>query len=138
MVENKLEIILETLRQYYHKNHLKPNPSKTQVCTFHLRNKQANKKIKVKWHGEILEYWETPTFLDMTLDRTLTYKNHSKKTLKKVNRRNGIIRKLIGSKWRATNPLCISAMVLCFSTAEYACPEWRNSVHTKKVDVATN
>jgi len=31
MVENKLEEMLETLGQYYHRNHLKPNPSKTQV-----------------------------------------------------------------------------------------------------------
>jgi len=29
-------------------------------------------------------------------------------------------------------------MALCFSTAENACPVWRNSVHTKKVDVAIN
>lgn len=48
MVENKLEIMLKTLEQYYHRNHLKSNPSKTQVYAFHLRDKQTNRKKKVK------------------------------------------------------------------------------------------
>lgn len=75
----------------------------------------------------------------MTLDRTLTYKNHCEKTQKKVNTRNGIIRKLVGLKWVADpDTLRISAMALCFSTAEYACPVWRNSVHTRKMDIAIN
>lgn len=38
MVENKLEKMFETPR-----NHLKPNPSKTQVCAFNNCKKQANR-----------------------------------------------------------------------------------------------
>jgi len=56
MVNNKLVKMLGTLGQYYHRNQLKPNPSKTQICAFNLRNKQANRQIKVKWQGEFLEH----------------------------------------------------------------------------------
>lgn len=83
MVEKKLEEMLETLGQYYHRNHLKPNPSKTQVCVFHLCNKQVNRKIKVKCQGEFLEHCNTPTYLGVIIDRTLAYKNHCEKRIKK-------------------------------------------------------
>jgi len=44
-IEVKLSKTLETMCNYYKVNHLKPNPSKTNLCAFHLRNKQANKKV---------------------------------------------------------------------------------------------
>ena len=41
-VEENLTDYLTLLTEYYAKNHLKRNASKTQVCAFHLRNREAN------------------------------------------------------------------------------------------------
>ncbi|KAK9679211.1 hypothetical protein QE152_g40201 [Popillia japonica] len=75
-VEEKLEAALEELATYYQKNHLKPNPSKTQVCAFHLKNKDALRELEIYWRGERLEHCTTPRYLGVTLDRTLSFRQH--------------------------------------------------------------
>lgn len=138
-VENNLTSALKGLSKYYSANQLKPNPSKTQVCAFHLRNREASRKLKIVWSGVELEHCYNPKFLGVTLDRALTYKKHCLNTKSKVYTRNNLLRKLAGSQW-GSQPDTIrrSAMALCYSTAEYACPVWYNSTHAKQVDVALN
>jgi len=48
-VECKMNISLQTMLAYYQKNYLKPNLDKTQVCAFHLPNRQAHQKLKITW-----------------------------------------------------------------------------------------
>lgn len=54
---------------------------------------------------------ENPKYLDMTLDRSLTFKEHCKKTKFKVNARNDLIRKLVGLAWGA-EPHTVKTTVL--------------------------
>ena len=69
----------------------------------------------------------------------MLYKAHIEKTKKKVGTRNNIIRKLRTSKWGATpTTLRSSALALCYSAAEYACPVWERSTHAKKLDATLN
>ena len=138
-VEEKLETVLKTMTAYYLQNSLRPNPSKTQVCAFHLRTKEAKRKLQIVWNGNTLEHTNQPIYLGVTLDRSLTYRQHCIKTRGKVTTRNSILRKLTGSKWGARpGVLRTTAQALCFSTAEYACPVWSRSAHTKQVDTALN
>ena len=53
--------------------------------------------------------------------------------------RNNVLRKLANSKW-GTHPSTIktTALALCYSTAEYACPVWERSAHAHKVDPVLN
>lgn len=71
--EEKLSRTLVIMENNSVAYHLKTNLNKTNICTFHLRNKQANSKLTVTWKGEKLIHCGTPTFLGATLDRTLTY-----------------------------------------------------------------
>jgi len=105
-VEVKLSTMLDTIGNYYKVNHLKSNPTKTNICAFHLRNKYANRKSVVKWEGVELTHCCTPTYLEVSLDSALTYKTHYKKTSKKINTRNGLIHKLRGSAWGAQRMHC--------------------------------
>ncbi|KAK9687439.1 hypothetical protein QE152_g36274 [Popillia japonica] len=119
-VKEKLEAALEELATYYQKNHLKPNPSKTQVCAFHLKNKAVRREHE-------------------TLDRTLSFRQHCINTTGKVSARNNILRKLTGAAWGAQpETLRSSALAVCVSTVEYAAPVWIASAHAKHVDVAIN
>lgn len=138
-VEQRLSGALVTLDSYYRNNQLKPNPAKTQVCAFHLKNKQARRKLQVEWKGIPLEHCPNPRYLGVTLDRALTFKRHCLNTKLKVSGRNNIVRKLTSSNWGAKpGVLKASALALCHSAGEYACPVWYSSAHAKQVDVALN
>ena len=122
---------------YYEKNQLRANPSKTQVCAFHLRNREAKRDLNIVWNGTRLSNTTTPVYLGIHLDRTLCYKTHIEKTKMKVNARNNIIRKLANSKWGCkASTLKPSCLALCYSAAEYACPVWARSTHAHKLNPA--
>ena len=46
-VEKTLSNALNQLKDYYNSNNLRANPSKTQACAFHLKNKYANKQLTI-------------------------------------------------------------------------------------------
>ena len=99
-IEASLMSALSTMTTYYDTNQLRANPSKTQVCAFHLKkNREAKRELNVVWNGTRLSNTTTPVYLGVHLDRTLCYKTHIEKTKMKVNARNNIIRKLANSKW---------------------------------------
>ena len=124
---------------YYLNNHLRPNPGKTQICSFHLKNREAKRELDVTWDGIKLENHQHPVYLGVNLDRTLSYKEHIKKTRAKVSTRNSLLRQLTNSKWGAhPGTLRTSALALCFSAAEYACPVWSRSCHACKLDPILN
>ena len=90
----RLTDVLETLTEYYAKNSLNANPGKTQVCAFHLNNHQAHTKLNIMWNGQTLEYNSYPVYLGVTLDRTLSFKEHVRKTKAKLSTRNALLGKL--------------------------------------------
>ena len=113
---------LSTMTTYYDTNQLHAIPSKTQVCAFHLKNREAKREMNVVWNGTRLSNTTTPVYLGVHLDRTMCYKTHIEKTKMKVNTINNIIRKLENSKWGCNastlRPRCLA---LCYSAVEYAC-----------------
>lgn len=74
-----------------------------------------------------------------TLNRTLTFKEHCIKTKMKVQTRNDLLKKLLGTLWGARpNTMRTTGLALCFSAGEDACPVWSRSKHVKHVDIALN
>ena len=129
-----LELALDEKSIYY-----SPNSAKTHICCFHLRNRDAKRKLNVTWNGLELDHYPNPIYLGDTLDRTLSFKQHALNTKAKVNTRNNLLRKLTNSRWGA-HPATgrTTALALCISTAEFACSSWDRSRHTGHVDVALN
>ena len=139
IVEERLSNALDELTPYYEENHLRAHPSKTQVCAFYLRNREANRTLNVSWSGTLLENCNHPVYLGVTLDQYLSFKTHVEKRKAKVCARNNIISKLTGTTWSASpETLRSTALALCYSSAEYACPAWERSTHAKKMDPALN
>ena len=94
-----------------------------------------HRQLNISWSGKKLEHTPSPIYLGVTLDRTLSYSTHITKVKAKTAARNNVLRKLANSKW-GTHPSTIktTALALCYSTAEYACPVWERSAHAHKVD----
>ena len=129
----------QQLTQYYRSNSLRANPDKSQVTTFHLRNKEANRSLKVEWNRTKRKNTPHPKYLGVTLDRTLSYKEHMHNTKMKVATRNNLLRKLSNSKWGANaSTLGTTALALCYSVAEYAAPVWARSSNAQKLNTGLN
>ena len=129
-IEISLTDALFKLTTYYKESSLKANPDKTQVGCFHLNNRLANRKLKINWKGKTLEHILFPVYLGVTLDRTLSYKEHVNKLRKKVIPRTNLSRKLAPTKWGTdAKTLKQTALAVCYSTAEYCAPVWARSNH---------
>ena len=138
-VETTIGDALEVLTQYYRSNSLRANPDKTQVPEFHLRNKEANRSLKVEWNRTKLENTPHLKYLGVTLDRTLSYKEHMHNTKMRVATRNKVLRKMSNSKWGANaSTIRTTALALCLSVAEYAAPVLARSSHAQKLNPELN
>ncbi|XP_030759165.1 uncharacterized protein LOC115884649 [Sitophilus oryzae] len=101
-------------------------------------NKLANSELSVQFENTTLKHNKNPKYLGVTLDRTLSFKEHLSKTADELKTRN-IILNLCGTSWGASNStLRSSALGLVYSDAEYCAPVWLNSPHFHKIDAQTN
>ena len=134
-VEKTIEEALDNLTTYYKVISVRANPEKSQVTAFHLRNKDAKRSLKVVWNKTELENTIHPKYPGVTLDRSLSYKQHIQNTKMKVAIRNDLLTKLETSK-RGENLSTIrtTALALSYSTAEYAVPVWVSSAHARNLD----
>lgn len=137
--ESTVTADMEILDTYFRKWCLRLNLLKTVISAFHLRNRYSNYKPEVKLRGQTLQYCSTPKYLGITLDRSLTFRQHLFNVAAKVKTRNNIIQKLAGTSWGCSaQTLRSTALALSYSVAEYCCPAWMNSVHSRKIDVQLN
>jgi len=135
-LECTLTADLTRVTQYCQRWRLKPSTSKTVSSVFHLRNTWANCQLNVSMSGNLLKH---KVYLGVTLDRTLSYKEHLSKTAAKLKSRNNLLSKLASSSWGANaKTLCTSALALCYSVAEYCCPAWSRSSHTASIEGQLN
>ena len=71
----------------------------------------------------------------MTLDRTLSFKQHLLNTAVKTTKRISLMKRLASSHWGADfRTLRTTGLALCFWVAEYCSPVWCHSSHCHKLD----
>lgn len=140
---SELECVLTAdmarMSEYCQRWRLKPSVLKTVSSVFHLHNASSSRELNVTLNGQRLKHDPNPVYLGVTLDRTLSYKEHLTKTAGKLKTRNNLLTKLVGTSWGAdASTMRTSAMALVYSVGEYCAPVWARSSHTNLVDVQLN
>ena len=80
-------------------------------------NTSATRELLVYLDGQRLRHECHPTYLGVTLDRTLSYRKHLTKTAGKLKNLNNLLMKLAGSTWGASaNTAVICSSPLLFSS----------------------
>ena len=99
-VEENLSNDMKTICQYLHDWHLKLSQSKTVSLLFRLKNHLVSKSNKVTLDpNTILNCERYHTYLGITVDRSLTCKNHLHKLKQKMSSLVALVRKLSGTNW---------------------------------------
>jgi len=95
--------------------------AKTTCTAFHLNYRESSRELAVTVNGTTIRYVQNPTYLGVTLDRQLTFRQHLEGLCGKVIARNYLLPLLAGSTRGAhASVLLGSALALIYSAAEYA------------------
>ena len=136
-IERVLSQDMDIIRTYFTNWQLKPNTTKTVSSVFHLANRKADYELNISTCGEKLQFERTPKYLRITLDHTLSYKQHLTDVSSRVTKRCNLLKRLASNHWVADFPtLRTFALALCYSAAEYCSPVWSQSHHCKKDDTS--
>jgi len=94
---------------------------------FHLHNTSATRKLSVYLDGQLLWHECHPTYLGVTLDRTLSHRVHLTKTAGKLKNLNNLLMKLAGSH---LGRQCQHSAVICSGTLLFSYRVLRPSLVT--------
>lgn len=67
---------LDIVGQYFTKWWIQPNDNKTEVSCFHFNHKLVRIKLDIQFDYTTLTHNRTPKYLGITLDKTLSFKEH--------------------------------------------------------------
>ena len=102
--------------QYNINNSLRANPNKQLVTALHLRNREAKTSLKVSWNGVDLKNTTHSKYLSVTLDRTLSYKQHIQNTIMNVATSNKPLEEsAITYKNNGTGPVLLNNRICCYN-----------------------
>ena len=129
---------MSTLSAYLQTRRLKLSHTKRVTAAFHLNNREAKREPKAYNNRRLLPFCSTPIYLGIKLDSS-RFCHHLVALRKKLSSRVTLLRRLVGSRWGAgAKTLCIIALSLVYSTAEYCAPVWCGSAHTLLIDSVLN
>ena len=96
-VEEALSKDMATPGEYLQTCKLKLSTTKMVSAVFRLNNKEAKRELKINFNNETLPFCSEPKYLRVTLDRSLTYRQHLESLRKKLTSRVALLRQLAGS-----------------------------------------
>jgi hypothetical protein len=98
--EIHLEKGLKILSRFFHEWRLRPNPSETEMCVFHLGTNDANRKWTVQFDHTLITHVDHPKYLGITMDWTFSHKPHLEKTGATSRRLEWDVRRPCSVNWR--------------------------------------
>jgi len=109
-LERSLSSDMAQMSHFCRQWRLKPSASKTISSVFHLHSTSATRELSVYLDGLRLRHECYPTYLGLTLDRMLSYREHLTKTAGKLKNGNNLLMKLAGSTCGYLRHLTVSTI----------------------------
>ena len=140
VIEHTIFQDLDCVSEFYRKWHLKLSTTKSVWYIFHLKNYPVQYQLQVHTSGKSIPFDPAPRYLGVTIDRSLTFRQHIEKLNNKmISTRVAFVKRLAGLNWGACfDVLRISTLSLVVAPAEYCSPVWNQSSHTNKLNTPFN
>ena len=111
---------LSELSDYYNAKRLKANPGKTISCMFNLNNRKATQTLELRWNDVKTEHDAGTKYVDVTLDRILSIKQHCQNFAVKIQSRNNLLSKLANLRWGASPHVMRStSSAMCYCVTQW-------------------
>ena len=110
-IEQSISEDPDNMSRYFNNWRLKINTGKTVCTSFHLAHRLAKYQLQVTCEGQNIPHEDNPKYLEVTLDRTLTFKMHISKVSQKISARNNLLRRLACLSWGANFKVLQTAAV---------------------------
>ena len=121
----KVQMAVDAIARWSERWLMSLNVDKCEVSFFSMDAAEANHVPRVSINGQQLRHSEFPTFLGVTYDRMLTFREHCKRTCKKVRKRLSILRAVAGTDWGFDlEILRTTYTALCRAILEYGSAAW--------------
>jgi len=98
-VEEVLSLDMQRVAEYLSAWRLRLSTAKTTCTAFHLNNRKYSRKLAVTVNGTTIPFTQNPTYLGVTLDRQLTFRQTLEGLCGKVTARNCILRLSTSLGW---------------------------------------
>ena len=98
VAEGHIQRALDALGAWATKWKMTVSPEKTVSTVFTLDPAEAQKEATLTYLGHNVKHTSSPTFLGITLDRTLTFNKHIDNVKRRMKQRNNVLRAISGTK----------------------------------------
>lgn len=138
----RLNISLQTLKQYFAQWRIKLNTTKTQAILFKFNNKRKRiPSISLKDGQNTIDIADTVNYLGVSFDKKLTFAHHLSTTLNKANKCFRALLPLLASKSKLS--LCNKQLIyasIIRPIMSYGSPIWSTAAnsHTIKLNIMQN
>ncbi|NSM56533.1 hypothetical protein HET73_03090 [Wolbachia endosymbiont of Atemnus politus] len=122
---------------FAHNRKLTINPTKSEVSVFTINNHLRSWRPTLLLNNRPISFNVNPKYLGVTLDPSLSYKNHIDNIVTRAKKRLNIIKYISGKDWGANaKTLRITYLSLIRPILEYSLPVWISASKTNidKVD----
>ena len=121
----KVQTALDQIAAWSKAKKMELNVTKSEATTFTPAPKEAKRRPKLFVDGEEIPFNDSPKFLGVHLDRTLSFQKHVEYVTTKTAQRNRILSSLAGKQWGWNkNSLRRVYTAKQRSVLDYAAPAW--------------
>ncbi len=124
-IVRELNSYLATLNEWFKSRNLFISPSKSSATIFSTFSNEASLVLQIEVDGQIVPTVKKPTFLGITFDTLLSFRQHAANLKTKIQSKNSVLLALTGQNWGKDKETIVTTFkAIGQSIINYCCPIW--------------